>query len=81
VPAANGVVAGVVLVLVAVLATVVDLTAVRELQPAAGTLLVVTHGDTARALCGTLQGPPPARWREVALLRNAGWFPRQRPRS
>ena len=38
-----------------------------------GTLLLVTHGGTARALVGRLTGLPPELWRSLAPLGNTCW--------
>lgn len=45
----------------------------REHVPAAGTLLAVTHGGTARAALGVLLELPPAAWGRLAPLGNACW--------
>lgn len=44
--------------------------AVEELRPGTGALLVVTHGDVARALRARLEGTP---LRDVPPLANTGW--------
>ena len=41
--------------------------------PVGGTLLVVTHGGTARALLGALLELPPDSWWALAPLGNAAW--------
>lgn len=46
------------------------LAAVEELRPAAGALLVVTHGDVARALLARLQGKAA---RDIPALGNTEW--------
>jgi len=44
-----------------------------EQLPAEGTLLLVTHGGTARALVGMLTGWPVGEWRRLAPLGNTCW--------
>jgi probable phosphoglycerate mutase len=46
---------------------------VREHLPSSGTLLVVTHGGTARALVGMLTGWPADEWRRLGPLGNTCW--------
>jgi probable phosphoglycerate mutase len=46
--------------------------AVRRL-PAAGTLVVVTHGGAARAGIGRMLGLPPATWSALGVLANCSW--------
>jgi probable phosphoglycerate mutase len=55
--------------------------AVAEHLVPAGTLLVVTHGDTARALLGRLQGLPPEQWDQLPRLGNAAWVQLDRRRD
>ncbi|MCW2586543.1 MAG: phosphoglycerate mutase [Frankiales bacterium] len=45
----------------------------REHLPTSGTLLLVTHGGTARALFGTLTELAPADWWRLAPLGNTCW--------
>ncbi len=45
----------------------------QEFLPAAGTLLIVTHGGTARALVGTLTELAPDDWWRLAPLGNTCW--------
>jgi broad specificity phosphatase PhoE len=47
--------------------------AAREHLPATGTLLLVTHGGTARALVGTLTELHPDDWWRLAPLGNTCW--------
>lgn len=47
--------------------------AVAEHLPDEGTLLLVTHGGTARALVGTLTGMDPSTWWRLAPLGNTCW--------
>ena len=47
--------------------------AAREHMVDEGTLLLVTHGGTARALVGTLTELPVADWRRLAPLGNTCW--------
>jgi broad specificity phosphatase PhoE len=47
--------------------------AVLEHLPAAGTLLAVTHGGTARAIVGTLLEWPVVEWWRIAPLGNTCW--------
>lgn len=44
-----------------------------EQLPAEGTLLLVSHGGTARALVGTLLGMDPGAWWRLAPLGNTCW--------
>ncbi len=44
-----------------------------EHVPEEGTLLLVTHGGTARALVGTLTELPPVAWWRLAALGNTCW--------
>ena len=46
---------------------------VEEHLPANGTLLVVSHGGTARNLIGALTELPPSAWRRLAPLGNTCW--------
>ena len=46
---------------------------VREHLPAAGTLVAVTHGGTARAALGVLLELPQPTWVRLAPLGNACW--------
>ena len=47
--------------------------AVQEHLPVEGTLLLVTHGGTARALVGTLTELDPDNWWRLAPLGNTCW--------
>ena len=47
--------------------------AAQDHLPAEGTLLLVTHGGTARALVGRLTGLPAGSWRALAPLGNTCW--------
>ncbi len=47
--------------------------AVLEHAPAAGTLLAVTHGGTARAIAGRLMELDPSTWWRLAALGNTCW--------
>ena len=46
---------------------------VTDFLPTSGTLLLVTHGATARALTGTLLGLDPTTWWHLAPLGNTCW--------
>ena len=46
---------------------------VEEHLPEEGTLLLVSHGGTARALVGTLTGLDPSTWWRLAPLGNTCW--------
>jgi probable phosphoglycerate mutase len=46
---------------------------VNEHLPSEGTLLVVSHGGTARNIAGALTELPVAEWRRIAPLGNTCW--------